>query len=139
MPKRNITMSLDDVDLEMARGAEQERFTGNVERISFLVATSGTVNPYTDEFVPGDEHWVAVSGSFHVLSEGDVLIGMGGKVTVGDYIAKFYYPDVISYVDVEKVRREKTGEVFTVEGRIRAGLGPQFTRLELGLKLKPNE
>lgn len=139
MAQRKITMSLDDVDLQMVRDAELESFEGVVEGISFLVPGSGIVDPYTDEFIPGEESWVTLSGSINVLSEGDVLVGMGGRVSVGDFVAKFYYPDVVEYVDiVEKVRRDATGEVFTVESRVRTGLGPDFTRLELGLKLKPN-
>ena len=139
MTKRNITMSLSNADLDMVRQAEQERFEGTVELISFYMEGAGTVDPYTDEFIPGDPSWIATSGTINVYTEGDVLIGMGGRVSVGDFVAQFYYPDVVDYVDVGKVRREATGEVFSVESRIRAGLGPDFTRLELGLKLKPNE
>lgn len=139
MTKRNITMSVDDADLEMVRQAEQDTFGGVIESLSVLVAGSGIVDPYTDQFIPGSETWVSISGTINVLSEGDVLVGMGGRVSVGDFVAKFYYPDVVEYVNVEKVRRDSTSEVFSVESRMRTGLGPDFTRLELGLKLKPNE
>ena len=135
---RELSM-LSDIDLDVASEAERETFIGVSEGISFLVLGSGTLDPYTQEFTPATPRWTLASGTLSVISEGDVLLGMGGKLQVGDYAAKFYYPDVMPYVDVQQVRRESTQEVFSVETRMRTGLGPPFTRLELGLKRKPNE
>ena len=136
---RDLSMSLDAVDLDMVAEAERVSYLGVAEGVSFYYVGSGTLDSYTQEFIPAAPTWVLASGIFSVLREGDALLGMSGKLQVGDYAAKFYYPDVVTLVDVQKVRREATGEVFSVEMRLRTGLGPPFTRLELGLKRKPNE
>jgi hypothetical protein len=132
-------MSLTPEDLDMVREAERETFGGVSEEIEFMVPGSGTIDSYSEIVTPSDPRWVSASGTVSVLREGDALLGMSGKLQVGDYVAKFYYPDVVSLVDVQKVRRASSNEVFTVEMRLRTGLGPTYTRLELGLKRKPNE
>jgi hypothetical protein len=136
---RELSMSLNEADLGMVGEAERLSFEGVSEGVAFLVIGSGTLDPYTQEFVPAAPRWTIASGTFSILREGDALLGMSGKLKAGDSVAKFYYPDVVALVSAEQVRREATGEVFSVEMRMRTGLGPAPTRLELGLKPKPNE
>lgn len=136
---RDLSMSLTPEDLDVVREAERETFGGVAEAISFLIPGSGIVDPYTQIVTPTTPTWFPASGMISVLREGDALLGMSGKLQVGDYVAKFYYPDVVTLVDAQEIRREETGEVFSVEMRLRTGLGPPFTRIEFGLKRKPNE
>ena len=136
---REIKMSLSAEDLAMVGDSERQSFEGISEGISFLFLGSGTIDPYTEELIPTHPEWMLASGTLYTIREGDDILGMSGRLKVGDYVAKFYYPDVVQFVECKELRREATGEVFAVAARIRTGLGPPFMRLELGLVSKPNE
>lgn len=123
----------------MVGDSQRTLYRGLMEGISVWDAGSGAYDPYTQTIQPADPRWVLLSGVMGSVQEGDALLGMGGRVGVGDFVAKFVYLDVESYLDTPKIRREATGEVFSVEARVRTGLGPSFTRLELLLKKKQNE
>lgn len=133
-------MGLSEADLAFCADSERRSFDGAiVESLSVYVEGAGSVDPYTDEFVPAAPAWVALQGTLSVLTEEDILVGIEGGVKAGDYVAKFYGPDAIDYIETPKIRRDSDGQVFTVATRLRTGIGPAPHRIEFGLKAKPNE
>ena len=139
MTEREIGMSLSAEDVEFLAESERLSFVGVSEGLSFLVTGSGIIDPYTQNFTPALPTWVLASGTLSTIQEGDAILGMSGKLSIGDFVAMFYYPDVVQLIDCSEIRREATHQVFTVVASVRAGLAPPFSRLELGLCLKPNE
>lgn len=123
----------------MVRETERLTFQGLSEGLSVWYVGSGILDPYTQTLLNPNSRWVAASGIISILMEGDALLGMSGKVQVGDFVAKFVYDDIGAFTDTPRIRRDSTGEVFSVEARVLTGLGPSFTRMELALKKKQNE
>lgn len=136
---RNIAMSLTPDDEAMVRAAEADTFVGVRELLEVYVLGSGTINPITKRLEPAAPTWVAVSGVAVQIMEEDVLLGMGGQVSVGDWKACFYWPDIEAFFDTKFLKRVSTGEVFTVAARVATGLGPTRNRGEFALALKANE
>ena len=139
MPRRKISMSLTSEDEDFVRTSEAETYEGTSEGVEVYVLGSGTIDSFKGTLVPGNPQWVLVSGIVDMIREGDELLGMGGHVSVGDWRASFPWPTIEPYWDTEKLRLVATQEVFTVEDRVRTGLGPTFQRGDLILKLKANE
>lgn len=133
--KRILSMGLSAEDLAFVAEGDRQTFTdGIVEDLYVEVLGAGTVDPMTDVFTPTAPTWVKISGTLSVLSEDDVLVGMEGKVEAGDLVAKFYGPDVITYIDTLRIRQGAAGSIYNVAGRLPTGLGPIPHRVEFALK-----
>lgn len=132
---RDISMEISAADLAFVADSERITHRGGVaESLSVLNEGAGTVDSYTDEFTPNAPVWVALTGTFCILTEEDALVGMEGKVQVGDYVASFYGPDVAAYVETKQIRRNSDGRVYNVAARMRIGLGQTPDRVEFALK-----
>lgn len=73
-----IELLRDQIRRDMFDGAEE------ATRIK-VFAASGTIDPFTEEVTYYEDHtWVNVSGIVRRLGEDDKLLGLGGRIKVGD-------------------------------------------------------
>lgn len=124
---------------------QRDMFDGNVgpTRIKSY-SLSGVISAFTEEIVYTQSHtWDNVSGIIHPIQQGDDLLGLGGKVKIGDMKVLYHYNSVSGILanrvmsEIEVLLPAASG-IYFVAGHTFSSLAGQPIFMKVALTLDRN-